>query len=206
MIRTAQLLLLLAAGALWVASRLPWVSIDSFDELGPPKTSVLTGGAWSNALLPLAVLLIAAALAALSVRGWLLRAVAVLVAAACLALGYLGLSLIVMPDVAPRAAALTDVPVAILVGSHRNITGAVLTLVAAVCALLAAVLMMRAAAPAAHSTSRSDAAGARTGGRAATPESERLLWDALDAGQDPTDGSASGPGISSGPESGPEGR
>lgn len=206
MIRPAQLLLLLAAGALWAATRLPWVSIDSFDELGPPKTSVLTGGAWSNALVPLAVLLIAAALAALSVRGWLLRAVALLVAASSLALGYLGLSLIVMPDVAPRAAALTDVPVAILVGSHRHITGAVLTLVAAVCALLAAVFLMRAAAPATHSTPRYDAPGARTAGRGVTPESERLLWDALDAGQDPTDGSASGPGNPSGPESSPEGR
>lgn len=211
MIRVAQLLLLLAAGALWAASRLPWVSLDSFDELGPPKTSVLSGGAWSNALLPLAVLLIAAALAALAVRGWLLRAVAVLVALACLAVGYLGLSLIVMPDVAPRAAALADVPVAILVGSHRHITGAILALVAALCALVAAGLMMRAAASGAHATARYGVPGANTGaapsnGAGVTTESERLLWDALDAGRDPTDGSGFGTRKSSGPDPGSEGR
>ncbi len=201
MIRVAQLLLLLAAGLLWAASRLPWVSLESFDELGPPKTSVLTGGAWSNALLPLALLMIAAALAGLAVRGWLLRGVAMLVAVASLALGYLGLSLIVMPDVAPRAAALADVPVAILVGSHRHIAGAVLTLIAAVCALLAAVLMVRTA-----SSVRYAAATSASPGRAVTADSERLLWDALDAGRDPTDGDGDGPGDSSGPGPGSEGR
>ena len=169
------------------------MSVESFDDLGPPKTSVVTGAGWSTGLLPLAVLLIAAALAALAVRGWLLRVVAVLVAAACLALGYLGLSLIVMPDVGLRGAALADVPMAILVGSQRHIAGAVLTLVAAGCVLLAAALMMRAAASATRSPARYDAPGLRTGGHDATAESERVMWDALDAGDDPTDGSGSTP-------------
>ncbi|MGI9126403.1 MAG: TIGR02234 family membrane protein, partial [Mycobacterium sp.] len=106
MIRIAQLLLVLAAVALWVASRLTWVQVTSFDELGPPKVLTVTGAGWSTGLLPLALLLLAAALAALAVRGWLLRVVALLMAVACMALGYLGLSLIVMPDVGPRGAEL----------------------------------------------------------------------------------------------------
>src|SRR5437588_3759467 len=89
----AQLLLVVAAGALWVASRLPWVVIRSFDGLGPPKQVAVSGGSWSTALLPLALLMLATAVAALAVRGWPLRVLAVLLAAASLVVGYLGISL-----------------------------------------------------------------------------------------------------------------
>ena len=84
-IRIAQLLLVVAAAALWAASRLPWVVIRSFDGLGPPKHVTLSGASWSTALLPLALLLLATAVAALAVRGWPLRVLAVLVAVASLA-------------------------------------------------------------------------------------------------------------------------
>ncbi|MCV7051452.1 TIGR02234 family membrane protein, partial [Mycobacterium heidelbergense] len=72
-IRIAQLLLAVAAGALWAASRLPWVVIRSFDGLGQPKEVTLSGASWSTALLPLALLMLAAAVAALAVRGRPLR-------------------------------------------------------------------------------------------------------------------------------------
>ena len=61
-----------------MASRLTWVDVRSFDGLGQPKTATLSGGAWSTALVPLAVLVLAAAVAALAVRGWPLRMLAVL--------------------------------------------------------------------------------------------------------------------------------
>ena len=119
MIRVGQLLLVVAAIGLWVASRLPWAAVTSSDGLGQPKTSTLTGATWSNALIPMAVLLLAAAIAGLAVHGWGLRVVAVLVALVSLVLGYLGVSLIVMPDVAPRAIELAQVPVMSLVASQR---------------------------------------------------------------------------------------
>lgn len=183
MIRVGQLLLLLSAGALWVASRLTWVSVTSSDGLGPDKTINLSGVAWTNGLLPMAVLLLAAALAALAVRGWALRAVALLVAVVCFALGYLGTSLIVMPDVGPRGAEVAGVPVATLVDSQRHLPGAVLTLLAAVTALVAAVLLMRSAVSSAHQAARYAAPG--LSGDAAGM-SERGMWDALDEGRDPT--------------------
>ncbi len=145
MIGIAQLLLVVAAGALWMAARLPWVVIGSFDELGPPKEVTLTGASWSTALLPLALLMLAAAVAALAVRGWPLRALAVLLAAASFAVGYLGISLWVVPDVAARGADLAHVPVVTLVGSARHYWGAVAAVLAAVCALLAAVFLMSSA-------------------------------------------------------------
>ena len=58
-------------------------------------------------------------------RGWPLRLLALLVAAASAAVGYLAISLWVVPDVAVRAADLAGVPVAFLVGTERQYAGAV---------------------------------------------------------------------------------
>ena len=202
MIRVAQLLLVLAAAALWVASRLTWVSVTSFDGLSPPRTSTLNGAEWSTALLPLALLLLTAALAALAVRGWLLRALALLVDLACFALGYLGISLIVMPDVGPRGAELAGVQIVNLVASQRHIAGAVLTIAAAVAALFAAVVLMRSAVSSAHEA-RKYAAPGGSGATDTAEMSERGMWDALDEGRDPTHGGIGAPGS---PGSDAEGR
>lgn len=185
MIPVAQLLLVVSALALWGASRLPWVSVGSFDGLGPPQTVTLDGAAWSTPLLPLAVLLVTAALAGLAARGWLLRAVALLLAMVSFALGYIGITLIAVPDVGPRGAELAGVDVATLVSSGRHLTGAVVTLVAAVAVLLAAVLLMRSAVSGDSRSAKYAVAGStRTGGGG---DSERGMWDALDEGRDPTD-------------------
>ncbi len=200
MIGIAQLLLVVAAGLLWTASRLPWVVIRSFDGLGPPKEMTLSGASWSTALLPLALLMLATAVAALAVRGWPLRVLAGLLAAASLAVGYLGVSLWVIPDVAVRGADLAHVSVVSLVGSERHYWGAGVAVAASVCTLIAAVLLMRSAISAgggamkyaAPATRRSialreDADGAMLEEPETSEMSERMIWDALDEGRDPTD-------------------
>ncbi|MBU9765038.1 TIGR02234 family membrane protein [Mycobacterium sp. TNTM28] len=195
MTRGAQALFVVAAAALWAASRMTWVEVTSSDGLGQPKTTAVSGATWSTALIPLALLVLAAAVAALAVHGWALRLLAVLIAAASAGMGYLAISLWVVKDVAKRAADLASIPVAQLTGAgtgtSRSYGGAVLTLAAAVCALVGAVLLMRSAkgakraaagryaAPAARRNAiKSDDSG--------EPLSERMLWDALDEGQDPT--------------------
>lgn len=186
MIRVAQLGLVLAAAGLWAASRFTWVDVTSFDGLGQPKTVALSGGDWSTALVPLAVLLLAAAVAALAVRGWPLRALAVLVALTSAGMGYLALGLWVIDDVAARASHIAEAPVADIVGTQRHYAGAVVTLLAAVLTLACAVMMIRAA--------RRDQAGAARYTRRAPVRqddpaeamSERVIWDALDEGSDPT--------------------
>jgi uncharacterized membrane protein (TIGR02234 family) len=193
----AQLLLLVAAGALWAASRLPWVVVRSFDGLGPPKEVSLSGASWSTALLPLASLMLASAVAALAVRGWPLRLLAGLLAAASLAVGYLGISLFVVPDVALRGAGLAHVSVLSLVGSERRYWGAGIAVAASVCTLIAAVLLLRSAresatkyaVPAARRSNAlpEDANGAMLEGPEKPEMSERMIWDALDEGRDPTD-------------------
>lgn len=191
MTRAAQALFVVAAVVLWIASRMTWVSVSSFDGLGQPKTATLSGATWSTALIPLALLVLAAAVAALAVRGWPLRLLALLIAVASAGMGYLAISLWVIKDVAVRAAELAVVPLAQLTGTSRSYGGAVLTLIAAVCALAGAVLLMRAANGAARGVAgryatpaaRRDAVKNDDSGE---PISERMLWDALDEGQDPT--------------------
>jgi uncharacterized membrane protein (TIGR02234 family) len=199
----AQLLLVVAAGALWLASRLPWVVIRSFDGLGPPKEVTLSGATWSTALVPLALLMLATAVAALAVRGWPLRVLAGLLAATSLAIGYLGISLWVIPDVALRGAELAHISVISLVGSGRHYWGAGIAVGAALCTLVASVLLMRSAsdsasarasatkyaAPAARRSNalRENANGAMLEGPKTPEISERMIWDALDEGRDPTD-------------------
>jgi uncharacterized membrane protein (TIGR02234 family) len=188
-IRAAQLLLVVSAAGLWAASRLNWVELQTFDGLGPPKVVTLSGAGWSSALLPLALLLLATALATLAVRRWALRLVAVLVALASLATGYLAISTLELRDVAARGAELTHVPVLELVGSKRHYPGPVITLVAAVGTLIAAVFLMRAAASAGAAATKYLAPAARRSAARRNQEtpSERTMWDELDEGRDPTD-------------------
>ncbi|MGO9100369.1 MAG: TIGR02234 family membrane protein [Mycobacterium sp.] len=213
-IRTAQVLLVASAAGLWAASRLTWVDLRTFDGLGPPKLVTLSGAAWSSALLPLALVLLATAVAALAVRGWALRMFAVLVALASLATGYLAVSMLEIPDVALRGADLAHVPVLELVGSKRHYPGPVITLATAVCTLVGAVLLMRAATSAGGTATRyltpaARRSMARRDERADAPMSERMIWDALDEGRDPTDqagDSASPPHDNPPPEPDTEGR
>ncbi|MGK2868804.1 MAG: TIGR02234 family membrane protein [Mycobacterium sp.] len=194
MIRIAQALLVLGALALWGASRLPWVQVSTADGLGQPKTSTLSGAEWSTALVPLALVLLAAAVAALAVRGLLLRAVAVLVAVSSAGIAYLGISQWVVHDIAVRGAELSEVPVAALVASQRFYAGAGVAVAAAVIALVAAGLLMRAAGTARATTARYVAPAARrdavrsetADGAGVEGMSERMMWDALDEGSDPT--------------------
>ncbi|MDA2890848.1 TIGR02234 family membrane protein [Mycolicibacterium sp. BiH015] len=186
MIRAAQLILVLAAAGLWGASRFTWVQISSFDGLGQPKTAALSGATWSTALVPMALLVLAAAVAALAVRGWPLRVLAVLVAAASAGMGYLAISLWVVDDVAVRAARLAEVPVADLIDTQRYYAGAVVTLVAAALSLLGAVLLMRSAARGRAEATRYTRRSAVAGDAPAAAMSERMIWDALDEGSDPT--------------------
>jgi uncharacterized membrane protein (TIGR02234 family) len=145
------------------------------------------------------VLQLVAAVAALAVRGWALRALAALLALVSFAAGYLGFSLWAVPDVAVRGADLAHIPLVTLVGTERHYWGAAAAVLAAVCTLTAAVLLMRGASivgPGREGTTKYPskylAPGARRSiarddAETASPQlSERMIWDALDEGYDPT--------------------
>ncbi|MGV0625873.1 TIGR02234 family membrane protein [Mycolicibacter minnesotensis] len=198
-LRVAQLLLVAAAAGLWGASRLPWVLIRSFDGLGQPAEIAVNGASWSTALMPLAMLCLASAVAAMAVHGWRLRVLAVLLAVVSLAGGYLAISMWVVRDVAVRALDIADIPVTSLLGADRRLAGAAVSLVAALCVLAAAVLLMRTAAhtsggatkyaaPAARRSAARDLQASQGAGADGPQLSEQMMWDALDEGRDPTDG------------------
>ncbi|MDM2645702.1 TIGR02234 family membrane protein [Mycobacteroides abscessus] len=184
-------LLVIAAGALWVASKFSWVRLRSFDGLGEPRTLMVSGADWSAALVPLAVALVAAAIATLAVRGWALRVLAVLVAIIGAAAAYLGVSLWAVRDVGPRAAEVKNVAVSTLVGADRLSGGATTAVLAAVVSVLAAITLLRAARGASASKYQTPAARRS---EAVSPvdrgQSERVMWDSLDDGHDPTVGPA----------------
>jgi uncharacterized membrane protein (TIGR02234 family) len=135
-----------------------------------------------------------------------LRVLAVLVALASLAAGYLAVSTLEIPDVAVRAAELARVPLVELVGSKRYYPGPVITLVTAVCTLIGAVLLMRAATSARGTATKylTPAARRSAATRDDGPMSERMIWDELDEGRDPTESSS--PNDNPPPEPDTEGR
>jgi uncharacterized membrane protein (TIGR02234 family) len=185
-IRLAQVLILLSAAALWGASRMVWVDVQSFDGLGQPKTTVLTGESWSTALIGLAVTLAVAAIAPLSVRRWRLGMLALIVAGMSAVTAYMAISLWVIRDVAVRAARLAEVPITELTGTQRHYGGAVLTLVAAIGALVGAVLLMRSVAKPRPEVDRFERRRSAQSAQDDAETSERVIWDALDEGSDPT--------------------
>jgi uncharacterized membrane protein (TIGR02234 family) len=185
--RFAPLLLVLSAAALWGASRMVWVDVQSFDGLGQPKTTALTGGTWSSALLPLAAILLVAAVAPIAVRGWRLGVLAVVIAGMSAVMGYLAISLWVIRDVAVRAVHLAGVPAADLVGTQRHYGGAILTLVAALGTLVGAVLLLRSVAKPRPEVDRYERRRSAQSPQDDADASERVIWDALDEGRDPTD-------------------
>jgi len=191
MIRIGQLLLLVSAGALWLASRMTWVEVSSFSGLGQPKTMALSGAQWSTMLVPLAVILGVSVLKSSIGPTWQLRLLALIVGGVGAVTGYLAIDLWRSGDIADRAARLADVPVAELVGAQPHYGGAVVTMFAAIATLAAAVLLLRSPARDRSATDKYSApARRREAARAQDPDgapSERMIWDALDEGRDPTD-------------------
>ncbi|WP_278313192.1 TIGR02234 family membrane protein [Lolliginicoccus levis] len=199
--RRALVLALLAAVLLWGSSRLRWVSYTVLDGLRPPYSATIVGADWAAGLAPLALAIGAALLVALVARG---RAQPLL----ALAIGVLSALALVEPvrmvlgglD-ADRVRRLAELPArAEATGITSNPVAPLVAVAAAALGIAAALLLARAPRPGAnldnaYATPAVRKANARTGlasgpisAREASgiPLSDRLLWDALDAGEDPT--------------------
>lgn len=207
------ILLALAAALMWGVSRLTWVTVSSADGLTEPRVDELKGAVWFGALTPLALVLLAAVAAVLATKGWLRRLVGVLVALIGAVTAVPAVALLTGSGAtAERAGALAELPGRATVTDVQTATvPAVLTVVAALCAFGAGLLLVRMTREPRGLTDRYEAPGTR---RAAAAEavaeqrsqegstlSERVLWDALDAGEDPTE---DGPRTGDGPPGGPK--
>lgn len=205
------LLLGLAAIALWGSSRLTWVQVTSNDGKTLERTTDIDGGTWAAAMTPLALALLAGIAAAFAVRGWAIRVVGVLVGLVGIAVAVPAVQLLTSGAPGDRAADLAEL------SSHLedfsadvSVLPALLALLGAVAAMVAAVLLMRKPKARTGLSSKYDNPAARREaaaklGQAGTdapdePVTQRMLWDALDAGEDPTlDPDDEGPGKNSQP-------
>ncbi len=209
------LLLAVAALALWGSSRLNWVTLRSSDGLTEPRTHQLNGGLWFGALTPLALVLLASVAAVLAARGWLRRLVGVVVAVLAAVAAVPGFAMLTQHgDTAARAARLAELPARAQVDQVTTAGfPALLSVLGALAAFVAGVLLARMPETTARLSGKYDnpvfrrAAAAEqvaerqakaASGQSDTSErpdesaptgalSERVLWDALDAGADPTD-------------------
>ncbi|AYA26769.1 trp region conserved hypothetical membrane protein [Rhodococcus rhodochrous J3] len=194
----AALLLGIGAALLWASSRMTWVTAVSADGLGIDRVDDLEGGRWAAALTPLALVLLAAVAAVFAVRGFALRLVSLVVAVVAVAAAIPAVRLLTGdadPETAAGVAALPDRATVTALETYP--LPAVLAIVGAVAALAAAVTLWRTPREAAGLSSKYDAPAARREAAARRAEndeplSERGLWDALDAGEDPTDDGGEG--------------
>ncbi|BDT95432.1 hypothetical protein IFM12275_54080 [Nocardia sputorum] len=213
-------LLAVAAAALWASSRMTWVTITSSDGLTQPRTDHLDGGVWFGALTPLALVLLASIAAVLATKGWLRRVVGVLIALVAAVAAVPAFALLTHSGkTAERAATLAELPARAQVETATtSAVPAVLALLGAIAAFGAGALLARMPAESARLSGKYDnpvfrraAASAEvTQRRADDPSapqlSERVLWDALDAGTDPTDEPAAGHEPPADPDHGEAGR
>ncbi|SIS20219.1 TIGR02234 family membrane protein [Williamsia sterculiae] len=208
------LLLAVAAAVLWASSRMTWASLTAADGLAPPRGYTVHGSDWSPWLTPLAIVVVAAIAAAVAVRGWLLRVVAVLVAVIGVVSIVPAISMLTGGANTAYAAKAIDLPGRYTVVSidHKPFA-AVVVIVGGVIAVIAGVLLLRATRTATGMSSRYSSPAARRAEleervfaereRATTTDAqrpadddsardheptERMLWDAQDTGADPTSG------------------
>ncbi|MFD6269693.1 TIGR02234 family membrane protein [Nocardia asteroides] len=194
-------LLALAAAGLWASSRMTWVTVHSADGLTEPRTDELVGATWFGALTPLALVLLASIAAVFAVKGGLRQLLGVVIAVVAAVAAVPGFALVMGEGrTAERAGTLAELPVRAVVSSADvHVAPAILSIVAAVLALAAGVLLTRRTGQSGQLSGkydnpvfrRADASAQvnkqREDTATAAPLSDRVLWDALDAGTDPTD-------------------
>ncbi|MFC6014493.1 TIGR02234 family membrane protein [Nocardia lasii] len=199
-------LLAAAAAGLWAASRMTWVTVYSADGLTEPRTDNIDGAVWFGALTPLALVLLASIAAVFAVKGVLRQLLGVVISVVAAVAAVPGFALTVGAGRTPeRGAQLAELPVRAVVSSAQAHLGpALLSILAAILALAAGILLTRRAGDRGGDSGKYDnpvfrraeasAQVSRAQGDTAAPLSDRVLWDALDAGTDPTDDTDTAPG------------
>ncbi|MDK6566271.1 TIGR02234 family membrane protein [Corynebacterium pyruviciproducens] len=194
-----------AAGvASWLTSRLTWITVTVSDDKAGQSQETLTGAAWSTQLQISSFVLIGLLLVGLIVKATGRRVVGVVAAIAGAALAYPPIMVLTQGADAERvrdillagaASAKATDPVRISQWAQvsepsTSIVGPVLTVTCAVVAVVAGVLLAMRPGVDAQKTGMLESTGTRReqleSDIEVAPDSERVMWDALDEGIDLT--------------------
>ena len=194
-----------AAGvASWLTSRLTWITVPVSEDKAGQSQEPLTGAAWSTQLQISSFVLIGLLLVGLIVKATGRRVVGVVAAIAGAALAYPPIMVLTQGADAERvrdillagaASAKATDPVRISQWAQvsepsTSIVGPVLTVTCAVVAVVAGVLLATRPGVDAHKTGMLESTGTRReqleSDIEVAPDSERVMWDALDEGIDLT--------------------
>lgn len=206
--RTARIgALLLAAGAagLWVSSRMAWLTVDVDDELSGPATYELAGGVWSTETTAVALVLTVAAVAALALRRLGRRITGIIAALAAVGVSITPLTTLLGDSDYERAHNLLSTgalsqrandPVSIaswaqVTDMSTHAAGPVVALLAAAVAVFGGVLVATNPGTDGATMNKYERQTQRRERLAEdlqnSPDSGRVMWDALDDDIDPTD-------------------
>ncbi|MEZ2120985.1 MULTISPECIES: TIGR02234 family membrane protein [unclassified Corynebacterium] len=213
MTRLATLTLGVGAVLLWFSSRLRWVTVTAYDDKSGDAVRNLPGAVWASEVTVIALVLLAGTVAACALRRTARRVIGVLTAFAAVGASWAPLSLFAGTPDAERARILltsgvatqkADSPVtlsqwAAVQSLDVHVAGPTVAFVGCAFALVGGViLVLRPGGSVTAGSSRYVTPGARQERLAEdlerSPESGRVLWDALDADIDPTDGHTDGTG------------
>lgn len=183
--------LVAAAALLWGSSKLTWVTATITDDLRGTRTDAVSGSQWAAELTPLALVSLAAVAAVLAVRGWVLKVVAVALLGVGAVAAVPAVRVLVGGATAKQASALLDTGPA-RVSIESSVLGPLLAVAAVVALLAAGFALLRSRTRARGLSSRYETPAVRRAqatAKLAEPDgdlAERQLWDAMDAGLDPT--------------------
>jgi uncharacterized membrane protein (TIGR02234 family) len=175
-------LLVAAAAALWGSAKLAWVAYPADRPGGLRAPEVVTGGSAVPALVPLAVLSLAAIAAAVATGVRLRRVVGALVVV-------LGVALAVLAARGASGTHAAEVTDSLMHGGGSNLSLAAARLQVPFARALAAFAALADAAAGALLVLRARTIprmGAKYSRKPPPPDSEKQLWDALSDGTDPT--------------------
>lgn len=196
--RIAALLLAVSAAVLWAASRMSWITVDTFDDKSGAATNAIIGGLWSTEQTAVAMLLLAGSVAGFALRRTGRRVVGVISALAGIGVSWAPLGLLAGEPDPQRAQQLLATGDEAKIAEWAQITalsvnaaGPALAMLGAAVALFGGVLL--AVRPGTDSATlnryerKQDREAKISRDLEAEPDSGRVMWDALDADIDPTD-------------------
>lgn len=203
--RIGALALALGGVLLWLGARMDWLIVDVFDDKSGSSSIALPGSTWSTEATAVALLLLVAAVAGFALRKWGRRIVGAVAALAAIGASVGPMTLLTgEPDPARAHQLLTSGAASqqannpVLISSWAEITGMdvsvggpVIAMLGCAVALFGGVLLAAKPGTDGPRLNKYEKKSQRHAKLAedlkSSPDSGRVMWDALDADIDPTE-------------------